>query len=162
MPALPKTLNRLPLKQAAASLRENSANVTLSPSVSALSMRFVAKNSEAGPRQFLRQYAPSLAYANPSLPILVHRIPDPRSKHKNPENPDKEAMETGLFGGKGGSKEMPKPEMIIEFHDGPKQVLPLSHLDGEKILGQLLSVAGEARHAGLLNEPTQTVEEIKA
>ncbi|WVO17709.1 hypothetical protein L204_105407 [Cryptococcus depauperatus] len=147
---LPKAFNRLPLQKTIEVLQSSTAAVKLSPRVRGLYMKFVAKNSPAGPRQFLREYAPALSYANPSIPFHVHRIRDPRAKHKDPNNPDKEAVSAGLWDGPGGSKEMPVAEMTVDFHDGPKQTLPLAHLDGKTILQQLISVAGEKKHAGLL------------
>ncbi|KAK8854918.1 hypothetical protein IAR55_003657 [Kwoniella newhampshirensis] len=135
------SVRRLPLRQALTSLRSGPGPITLSSNVSAIKLRFVAKNAEAGPRQFLRDYAPKLAYANPSLPIQVERIPDPRAKHRDPKSPDAGAVwENG---------EQPKPEMIIFFHGSTAQTLPLSHLDGAKILAQLISVAGEERPQGI-------------
>ncbi|WWD18933.1 hypothetical protein CI109_103389 [Kwoniella shandongensis] len=135
------SIRRLPFRQALTSLKSGPGAVTLSSNVSAIKLRFVAKNSEAGPRQFLRNYAPKLAYANPSLPIQIERIRDPRSKHRNPKSPDAGAVwENG---------EQPKPEMIVSFHGAAAQTLPLTHLDGEKILAQLISVAGEERPQGI-------------
>lgn len=71
-------------------------------------------------RQFLRQHAPALAYANPLLPIAIHRIPDPRSKHKDPNSPDRDAVKLGRWGGvpdglQLGSGNVPGGEMVVEF-----------------------------------------------
>ncbi|WWC90857.1 uncharacterized protein L201_005794 [Kwoniella dendrophila CBS 6074] len=131
------SLRRLPFREAVERLRIGSNDLILSNDVKSVTMRFVAKNSEPGPRQFLRNHAPKLSYSNPNLKINIHRIPDPRSKHKNPNSPDKDAIwENGI---------MPKPEMEIGFVGAPSQTVPLSHLDGDKILAQLISVAGEER-----------------
>ena len=35
-------------------------------------------------RDFVRQFAPQLAYANPALPMTVERIPDPRNPSRKP------------------------------------------------------------------------------
>lgn len=71
-------------------------------------------------RQFLRHHAPALAYANPLLPIGIHRIPDPRSKHKDPNSPDREAVKLGRWGGvpdglQLGKGNVPGGEMVVEF-----------------------------------------------
>ncbi|WVR07389.1 hypothetical protein IAU60_004430 [Kwoniella sp. DSM 27419] len=139
--AASKTIRRLPLREALSELRQSSTGLQISSDVSSVTLRFVAKNAEAGPRQFLRTHAPRLAYANPSLPIHVERIRDPRSKSKDPKSPDAGAVwKDGV---------MPKPEMIVAFQGEPAQTLPLSHLDGDKILAQLISVAGEERTRGI-------------
>ncbi|WWC93682.1 hypothetical protein V866_000518 [Kwoniella sp. B9012] len=135
--AASSSLRRLPLREAVNTLRTSTDNLVLSNDIRSVTLRFVAKNSEAGPRQFIRTHLPRLSYSNPNLSINVHRIPDPRAKHKNPNSPDKGAVwENGI---------MPKPEMKIDFDGTPSQTLPLSHLDGDKILAQLISVAGEER-----------------
>ncbi|WVF72641.1 hypothetical protein IAT40_007459 [Kwoniella sp. CBS 6097] len=140
--AASSSIRRLPFREAVSTLRQGSEQVTLSSDVAGVTLRFVAKNSEAGPRQFLRSHGPRLAYANPTLPINVERIRDPRTKSKDPKNPDKDAVwKDGV---------MPKPEMIVSFHgSAPAQTLPLTHLDGDKILAQLISVAGEERMRGI-------------
>lgn len=71
-------------------------------------------------RQFLREHAPALAYANPLLPIVIRRIPDPRSKHKDPNSPDRDAVKLGRWGGvpdglQLGSGNVPGGEMVVEF-----------------------------------------------
>ncbi|WVQ99860.1 hypothetical protein IAU59_007003 [Kwoniella sp. CBS 9459] len=143
--AASSSIRRLPFREAVSSLRQGSEKVTLSSDVAGVMLRFVAKNSEAGPRQFLRNHAPRLAYANPTLPFTIERIRDPRTKSKDPNNPDKDAV------WKDG---MPKPEMVVSFHGAaPAQTLPLTHLDGDKILAQLISVAGEARMRGIEAPP---------
>ncbi|WRT68249.1 uncharacterized protein IL334_005225 [Kwoniella shivajii] len=135
--AASSSLRRLPFREAVTALKTGNEKLQLSKDVKSITLRFVAKNSEAGPRQFVRTHAPRLAYANPNLQITIKRIPDPRSKHKNPKSPDSGAeWQNGI---------MPKPEMEIGFNGEPTQTLPLSHLDGDKILAQLISVAGEER-----------------
>ncbi|KAL0249717.1 hypothetical protein I308_103018 [Cryptococcus tetragattii IND107] len=137
-----------PVSKTFAALRNAPASLPLSPSVKALKISFVAKNASPGPRQFLRQHAPALAYANPLLPIAIHRIPDPRSKHKDPNSPDRDAVKLGRWGGvpdglQLGSGNVPGGEMVVEFHNAPAQTLPLAHLSGQQILDQLLAVAVE-------------------
>ncbi|OCF37784.1 hypothetical protein I316_00008 [Kwoniella heveanensis BCC8398] len=208
--AASSSIRRLPFREAVSSLRQGTEKVTLSSDVAGVTLRFVAKNSEPGPRQFLRNHAPRLAYANPTLPFTIERIRDPRTKSKDPNNPDKGAVWEGGV--------MPKPEMVIAFRNkgrqtgntllllsgsplcvygrnieqreqslkllllsfltfgsatlaipmtstititianaldtgiggsAPAQTVPLTHLDGDKILAQLLSVAGEERLRGI-------------
>ncbi|WWC63126.1 uncharacterized protein I303_105726 [Kwoniella dejecticola CBS 10117] len=131
------SLRRLPFREALTALRSGGDNLILSSDVRSVTVRFVAKNSEAGPRQFIRTHLPKLSYANPNLRVNISRIPDPRFKSKDPKSPDHGAVWEGGI--------MPKPEMEIGFAGAPAQTLPLSHLDGDKILAQLIAVAGEER-----------------
>jgi hypothetical protein len=61
-------------------------------------------------REFLKSYAPRIAYSNPSIPINILRIRDPRSgeKSKDPKDPNKQAEWTV-----GEAK--PTPEMVVDF-----------------------------------------------
>lgn len=136
-PPCPPTMPA-PVSKTFAALRNAPASLPLSPSVKALKISFVAKNAAPGPRyvsprltysftppltlprQFLRQHAPALAYANPLLPIGIHRIPDPRSKHKDPNSPDRDAVRLGRWGGvpeglQLGTGNVPGGEMVVEF-----------------------------------------------
>lgn len=142
-----------PVSKTFAALRNVRASLPLSPNVKSLKISFVAKNSAPGPRyvssppspppltvrrQFLRDHAPALAYANPLLPIGIHRIPDPRSKHKDPNSPDRDAVRLGRWGGvpdglQLGTGNVPGGEMVVEFRmssSSPSpshtQVLPLT------------------------------------
>ena len=59
-------------------------------------------------RQFLKEFAPKIAFANPTLPINVERIRDPRSKALNPKSPDAGAGVDWVDG------KQPEPEMIVD------------------------------------------------
>ncbi|WWC71723.1 uncharacterized protein I206_105681 [Kwoniella pini CBS 10737] len=133
------SLRRLPFKEAINLLRNGNDNLILSNDIKSITIKFIAKNSESGPRQFLKNHLPKISYINPKIEIKINRLPDPRSKSKDPKliKINKEInWENGI---------MPKPEMEIGFVGAPSQTVPLSHLDGDKILAQLISVAGEER-----------------
>lgn len=66
-----------------------------------------AHESELTISEFLRTYAPRIAYANPTLAFAVERIRDPRTKTVNPNNPNKGAeWENG---------EQPGSTMVVEL-----------------------------------------------
>ncbi|KAK4687500.1 large subunit ribosomal protein MRP49, partial [Tremellales sp. Uapishka_1] len=134
MPA--QAIRRLPLRQAVDSLKSGVGAIKLDPSVSALSIRFLAHNTESGPRDFVQTIAPRIAYSNPTLPMHIHRIADRRTKSKNPKGRDSLARD-------GEQEEDTKPVMVVDFHQQPTQTLPLAHLSASTILKQLIAVAGE-------------------
>lgn len=61
------------------------------------------------PSDFIRTIAPRIAYANPHLPFIVERQPDPRAKHKNPNNPDANAQPW--------TDGQPGPTVVIAFRE---------------------------------------------
>ncbi|RZK29224.1 MAG: hypothetical protein EOO61_20930 [Hymenobacter sp.] len=56
--------------------------------------------------------APRIAYSNPSIPINIHRLRDPRGaeKSKDPKDPNR-ASDWAL----GEAK--PTPEMVVDFRE---------------------------------------------
>ncbi|KAL1409072.1 hypothetical protein Q8F55_005896 [Vanrija albida] len=134
MPAA-KALRRLPLREAIAALSAGDGATVLSPAVKGISISFVQKNAEPGPREFLRTIAPRIAYANPTLPFAIHRVADPRSKALDPKAPD--------AGAAPWTDGTPGPSLVVSFHERPEQTVPLRHLSAEQIWKQVLAVAGE-------------------
>ena len=57
-------------------------------------------------REFVRRFAPQLAYANPTIPFHVEHIPDPRRRSRQPDA-------APILPWPGG--ERPAPQMTIEF-----------------------------------------------
>lgn len=90
--------------------------------------------------QFLKEFAPRIAYANPLVPINVERIRDPRSKDLNPSAPDAGAQwdkqpegELKVVLGESG--------MIRADVANGEQTIPLGSLTGAQIYESLLDVA---------------------
>ncbi|WVQ82036.1 hypothetical protein IAT38_004164 [Cryptococcus sp. DSM 104549] len=155
-------LRSLTTRQIVQKLKEGPGATIINSDVSSIAIRYVAKNSAPGPAQFLRNYAPRIAYANPNLPIHIHRIPDPRSGlnilglgEHIPLEKKEEALEKAK---KEWEKGQPQPTMEIAFRNGPVQTLPLAHLNGKRIFAQLISVAGEERPEGI-EAPLLQIEE---
>lgn len=67
-------------------------------------LRDLADSSE-----FLRTIAPRIAYANPSLPFIVERTKDPRSKSKDPNGPN--------AGAKQWEEGQPGPSVVVDFRE---------------------------------------------
>jgi hypothetical protein len=122
-----QAVRRLPLRQAIQTLRSAEGSSTLRPNVKSLTMRFIPKNAESGPRsvllpkrlytdliswyrEFIASIAPRIAYSNPSIPINIHRLRDPRGaeKSKDPKDPNRHS-DWAL----GEAK--PTPEMVVDF-----------------------------------------------
>ncbi|WOO82662.1 uncharacterized protein LOC62_04G006144 [Vanrija pseudolonga] len=149
MPPAP-ALRRLPLREAIAALSSGEGATRLSPAVKGLSISFVQKNAEPGPRNFLRTIAPRIAYANPTLPIAITRYKDPRTKSLDPNSPD--------AGAAPWADGAPGPSLTVSFHERPEQTVPLRHLSADQIWKQVLSVCGEAGDLGI----EAPKEEVKA
>ncbi|KLT39919.1 hypothetical protein CC85DRAFT_288006 [Cutaneotrichosporon oleaginosum] len=82
-------LRRLPLKRALSALREAEGTHKLSSSVSGIAITFRPDGrNERGPINFLARVAPRIAYANPTLPFLVNRIPMPFKPSKSEYRPN--------------------------------------------------------------------------
>ncbi|KAL7423482.1 hypothetical protein Q5752_001062 [Cryptotrichosporon argae] len=139
-----QAIRRLPLAAAIKAVSSGPGAERLSASVSGLNVRFVAKNSEVGPREFVRTVAPRIAYANPALPIAIDRIPDPRSRSLDPRDPGKAAG-----AGAAWNDGVPGASMVVHFHDRPARTLPLRHLSAAQIWAQLVGVAGEHAVQGI-------------
>ncbi|RSH88592.1 hypothetical protein EHS25_002819 [Saitozyma podzolica] len=143
-------IRRLPLRQALETLRSGEGSRVLPPTVRGVTFRFVAKDSEPGPRDFLRTIAPRLAYSNPSLPIRVDRIRDPRTKSKDPKSPD--------AGAQAWDDGVPSGEMVVELDGQEPRTISLSKLSASAILQELYTATGLASEEG--SKPTPIGAEL--
>ncbi|OCH94216.1 hypothetical protein OBBRIDRAFT_789552 [Obba rivulosa] len=110
-----------------------------------LKLTYAFRNDHFAARHFVQEELPRIRYANPSLNIEVNKVPKTR-------------------------KDTWKPEMVVEFENGPTQTLSMDHKWSTSIFEQLMELAGgtpwqrwkkERKAAGLplVNEPTPKPKE---
>ncbi|EIW67360.1 hypothetical protein M231_02498 [Tremella mesenterica] len=144
-----KALNRLPFQTAVSALKRGEGSSQLPSVVKGIKMKFVARNSPSGPREFIKTYAPRIAYANPSISMSFERIPDPRSKSKDPKDKNKSA-DISLW-----ENGQPEPELFVEYFDFPARTIKLGKMSGNEIFNRLREVSAGQGVSPSLTDPAE-------
>ncbi|BEI86022.1 hypothetical protein CcaverHIS002_0603090 [Cutaneotrichosporon cavernicola] len=138
-------LRRLPLQRALATLRASEGSHKLSTEVAGIAVTFRPDGkNEPGPINFLSRWAPRIAYANPTLPFLVNRIPMPfkpsRSEYKPNVDPNAPTTEEEIT--RRAEAEAQVPSLTVSFHSKPSQTFELNALTAPQIWARVADLAG--------------------